>query len=71
MSSVFLVVKPSKIIFLIKYYTPKGGYNLTLYRVPQCPQIKYYSDGLPSVVRPAGIYFSTSQSLDTLMLDPD
>ena len=30
-----LVVEPSKILFLIKKYsTPKGGYNLTLYRVP-------------------------------------
>ena len=35
MSSVFLVVEPSKIIFLnLKYYTPKGVYNLTLYWVP-------------------------------------
>ena len=35
LSSVFLVVDPSKIIFLIsKSYTPKGGYNLTLYWVP-------------------------------------
>ena len=27
----------------IKNYTPKGGYNLTLYWVPKYPQIKYYS----------------------------
>ena len=35
-SSVFLVVEPSKIIFLIqkKNNTPKGGYNFTLYWVP-------------------------------------
>ena len=29
----------------MKYYTPKGGYNLTLYWVPWYPQIKYYSGG--------------------------
>ena len=35
MSSAFLVVEPSKLVFLTeKYYTPKGGYNLTLYWVP-------------------------------------
>ena len=41
----FLVLEPSKIIFLIsKNYTPKGGYNLTLYWVPYIiyPHIKYY-----------------------------
>ena len=31
LSSVFLVVEPSKITFTyIRYYTPKGGYSLTL-----------------------------------------
>ena len=31
MTSVFLVVEPSKIILLIKILYPKGGYDLTLY----------------------------------------
>ena len=28
----------------MKYYTPKGGYNLTLDWVLEYPQIKYYSN---------------------------
>ena len=39
----FLVVEPSKIIFLIQNTIPKRGYNLTLYWVPEYPQMKYYS----------------------------
>ena len=35
MSSVSLVVEPSKIIFrMCKILDPKGGYNLTIYCVP-------------------------------------
>ena len=35
MSSDFLVLEPSKIIFLyIEYYTPKGVYNLAICWVP-------------------------------------
>ena len=47
-SSVFLVVEPSKIIFLISNTVPLNrGYDLTLYWVPWYPQIRYYSCEFP------------------------
>ena len=34
MSSAFWWLNPVRFYFYIKYYTPKGGYSLTLYWVP-------------------------------------
>ena len=43
MSSVFWWLNLVRLYSLHKIRYPKGGYNLTLYLVPEYPQIKYYS----------------------------